>query len=100
VSASLTSSRHAYRGLPNDITIDVRSRLEFWFGHLPGAVNMPLGSLAGRLAARAELSKESRIVLYCASGMRSASATQQLRALGYKRVTDAGAMSVAETEYR
>jgi phage shock protein E len=100
VSTSLTSSRHTYRGLSNDITIDVRSRLEFWLGHLPGAVNMPLGSLAERLADHVELSKESRIVLYCASGMRSATAAQQLRALGYKRVTDAGAMAVAGAEYR
>jgi phage shock protein E len=100
VSASLTSSRRTYRGLPVDITIDVRSRLEFWLGHLPGAVNMPLGGLTGRLAERAELSKNSRIVVYCASGMRSASAAQQVRTLGYTRVTDAGAMAVAEAEYR
>jgi phage shock protein E len=97
---SLSSSRHAYRGISNDITIDVRSRLEYWLGHLPGAVNMPLGSLARRLADHAESSMDSRIVVYCASGMRSASAAQQLRALGYKRVTDAGAMSVAAGEYR
>ena len=38
---SLSSSRHAYRGMSNDITIDVRSRLEYWLGHLPGAVNWP-----------------------------------------------------------
>ena len=52
-----------------------------------------------RLADLAELSPESLIVVYCASGMRSASAAQQVRALGYTRVTDAGAMSVAEAEY-
>lgn len=100
MSKSLTSSRHTYRGLPEDITIDVRSRLEFWLGHLPGAVNMPLGSLTERLANHAEISTDSRIVVYCASGMRSATAAQRLRACGYKRVTDAGAMSAAASEYR
>ena len=100
MSHSLSSSRHSYRGLPNDITIDVRSRLEFWLGHLPGAVNMPLGGLVGRLENHVDISKESRIVVYCASGMRSATAAARLRALGYHRVTDAGAMSVAAAEYR
>jgi len=100
VSHSLSSSRHSYRGLPNDITVDVRSRLEFWLGHLPGAVNMPLGSLVERLEDHAEISRDSRIVVYCASGMRSATAAERLRGVGYRRVTDAGAMSVAAAEYR
>jgi phage shock protein E len=100
VSASTIPTRHTYRGLPADITIDVRSRLEFWLGHLSGAVNMPVGSIAERIVRRAELSKDSRIVVYCASGARSAAAAQQLRTLGYKRVTDAGAMSAASSDYK
>ena len=97
---SLSSSRHAYRGMSNDITIDVRSRLEYWLGHLPGAVNMPLGSLARRLADHAESSMDTRIVVYCASGMRSASAAQQSRPLGYQLVPHAGSLSVAPGELR
>jgi rhodanese-related sulfurtransferase len=87
-----------YRSLPVDLAIDVRSRLEFWLGHLPGAVCLPLGSLAQSIAERG-VAKDARLFVYCASGARSAQATALLRQLGYKRVTDGGAMANARAEY-
>jgi len=72
------------------LLLDVRSPGEFAGAHLPGAVNIPVGEVGGRAA---ELGPRERpIVVYCASGMRSASAASQLRALGFQHVHDLGGM--------
>jgi rhodanese-related sulfurtransferase len=72
------------------LLIDVRSESEFASGHLPGATNVPLGSLS---AQASELSGSGKpVVVYCASGMRSAGAKRLLRAAGAD-VYDLGAMS-------
>ena len=89
----------SYRGRPVDVVIDVRSRLEFWLGHLPGATCIPVSAIAARLPRRADIGTDARILLYCASGSRSPLAAAQLRALGYRRVTDAGAMSAAARDF-
>ena len=82
-------------GTKFDLVVDVRSKLEFWFGHLPNAVCMPHTHVVERLAERKDVSPESRILLYCASGSRSAAATIDLRAAGYRNVVDGGGMSAA-----
>jgi phage shock protein E len=84
-----------YNGTPQDLLVDVRSRIEYFLGHLEGAVNIPVDSLPDALAARPGIDSDSRIVLYCASGARSAAAAAALRAAGFRRVTDAGGMSAA-----
>ena len=89
----------SYRGRSVDIVIDVRSKLEYWLGHLPGATCIPVNALAARLPARADIRADTKILIYCASGARSAAAATQLRALGYRHVTDAGAMSAAARDY-
>jgi phage shock protein E len=85
----------SYRGTPIDLLVDVRSRLEFFLGHLDGAVCIPHDRLPDTLSDHDGISTKSRIVLYCASGARSAAAAQALRAAGYSKVTDAGPMSEA-----
>jgi rhodanese-related sulfurtransferase len=71
--------------------IDVRSVEEFESGHLDGAVNIPVDQLDGRLA---ELEpKDKGVVVYCASGFRSARAAKALSAAGFSEVGDLGAMS-------
>ncbi len=89
----------AFRGRPVDVVIDVRSRLEFWLGHLQGATCIPVHALAARLPDRREIRTDSRIMVYCASGARSAVAAGLLKSLGYRHVTDAGAMSAATRHY-
>jgi rhodanese-related sulfurtransferase len=55
--------------------LDVRTPKEFAEGHLPGAVNIPVDDLRGRLG---ELSKDRRILAYCQVGMRGYIATRIL----------------------
>lgn len=71
--------------------IDVRSPAEFASGHLPGALNLPVGELKTRIADIG--SKERPVVVYCASGMRSASAASVLRQSGFREVHDLGSMA-------
>lgn len=71
--------------------IDVRSPGEFGGGHLPGAKNIPVGDIGRRAGEIGP--KDQPVVLYCASGMRSASAASQLRSLGFTQVHDLGAMA-------
>jgi phage shock protein E len=69
--------------------IDVRSPSEFAGGHIDGAENVPVDRIGSRAAA---LAKEGRpVVVYCASGMRSASAKRALKSAGVE-VYDLGGM--------
>jgi rhodanese-related sulfurtransferase len=88
-----------FRKKPVDIVIDVRSKLEFWLGHLDGSVCIPVGNIADGVAERRDLTKTSRILLVCASGARSAMAAETLRRLGYRNVTDGGPYTSARTDY-
>jgi len=88
-----------YRNKQVDAVIDVRSRVEFFFGHLPGSVCIPLATLAPTLAERQDLTPDSPILVVCASGARSASATEMLRRMGYRRVVDGGPYTAARHHY-
>jgi molybdopterin/thiamine biosynthesis adenylyltransferase/rhodanese-related sulfurtransferase len=65
--------------------IDVRESDECASGILDAALQFPHASMASRLAQLLHL-KESTIVLYCASGARSARAAQTLLAMGFASV--------------
>jgi len=69
--------------------VDVRSPGEFQSGAYPGAVNIPVQELERRLG---ELPKDRPIVVYCASGGRSASAERLLRARGFADVVNGGGL--------
>jgi phage shock protein E len=70
--------------------IDVRTPEEFADGAYPKAKNIPLAVLPARMN---ELEpKSSPIVLYCASGARSAQAARLLKAAGFSDVTNAGGL--------
>lgn len=89
-----------FRNRPVDFVVDVRSKLEFWMGHLDGATNIPVDRLPDGLSALPGLTPQSRILVYCASGARSAQAGQVLRANGYRNVVDGGGISAAHAEYQ
>jgi molybdopterin/thiamine biosynthesis adenylyltransferase/rhodanese-related sulfurtransferase len=65
------------------VLVDVREEHEFAEAHLPGAVHVPRGHLESRIEGAAG-DKSSRVILYCASGNRSALAAKTLmEELGY-----------------
>jgi phage shock protein E len=70
--------------------IDVRSPGEFSSGSYPKARNIPLDSLASRLG---DLPKGKAIVVFCASGSRSAQAAKLLRKSGFQDVVNAGGLA-------
>ena len=82
--------------------VDVRSDLEYWAGHYPGAVHIPTGRLLED-AYNMLPNLEEKILVYCNTeatslavsaglqagyntGQRARHATQVLRSLGYKNV--------------
>ena len=65
--------------------VDVRERNEWDEGHIPGAVHVPRGHLESRIEA-AVPDRSGPVVVYCASGSRSAFAAKTLEELGYESV--------------
>src|SRR5688500_4463605 len=60
------------------VVVDVREQHEFEESHIPGAVHVPRGHLESRIEGAAP-DKSERVILYCASGNRSALAAQTLQ---------------------
>src|SRR6266536_2211921 len=69
-------------GADPPVFVDVRERDEWEEGHIPGAMHVPRGNLESRIE-NAVPDRSSRVVLYCASGNRSAFAAKTLEELGY-----------------
>lgn len=88
-----------FRNTPVDVVVDVRSKVEFWLGHLPGAHCIPVDTLPAGLDGVSGVSKQSRILVYCASGGRSAMAKQTLSDAGYTNVTDGGGIASARPDF-
>lgn len=68
----------------NYVLIDVREDDEFNEGHIPGAVNIPLGNIEN-----ITYSTSRTIIVYCKSGNRSNEAAIKLKNMGYN-VKDMG----------
>jgi rhodanese-related sulfurtransferase len=64
--------------------IDVRELSEFAAGHVPGAINLPLGGLPKSVVTR--LDPDAEILVICQSGNRSARATKRLMKAGFTNV--------------
>ena len=77
------------------LVVDVRTAREFTSGHLPGAINIPLGELRATVRQKVP-DKNQPLLLHCLSGGRSAIAVRQLRGLGYASVFNLGSYSRAE----
>ena len=71
--------------------VDVRTAQEFARGHLDGARNIPVHEIGAR--AKKEIPRGKPVVVYCASGMRSAAAASVLRRAGFEKVVNLGPMS-------
>ena len=67
--------------------LDVRESYEFSAGHIPGATNMPWNSGILR-EAYITLPTDKPIIVYCASGGRSHSASEFLWSKGYTNISN------------
>ena len=70
------------------VIIDVRSNSEYASGHIKGSLNIPVDQLYNNLGKLKN--KNQPIITCCASGMRSASAKNMLKANGYTEVYNGG----------
>tara|TARA_R110000772_G_scaffold40794_2_gene95211 strand:+ start:900 stop:1214 length:315 start_codon:yes stop_codon:yes gene_type:complete len=76
------------------VIVDVRSKGEFSGGAIPGSKNMPLQQIANQVT---EIKKWNKpVILCCASGMRSGSATRILKDKGIEAVNGGGWQSLSK----
>ena len=75
--------------------VDVREADEYRGGHLPKAVNIPMGELRSSLPRRVT-DKDQVLLLHCLSGTRSGIAKRQLKGMGYANVFNLGSYGRAE----
>ena len=88
--AATEGSPDAHEMVANGATLlDVRTPGEYARGHVEGSINIPVQELEQRIA---EVPEGEAVVVYCQSGVRSASAARTLRSHGYE-VHDLGSMS-------
>lgn len=65
------------------VILDVREPAEYAFGHIPGAISIPMGELETRLN---QLNTENEIYVVCRTGNRSDLACQLLDEKGFKKL--------------
>src|SRR5215217_58067 len=69
------------------VLLDVRESEEWDAGHIPGAKHVARGYLESRVEGAIGSDRDQRVVIYCASGQRSALAADTLKnLLGYENV--------------
>ncbi len=72
----------------NILILDVRTKEEYNFGHIPNSINVPLNIIL--TAQSLNIEKDAEIYVYCHSGARSRSASERLSDLGYENITNIG----------
>lgn len=76
------------------VVLDVREPVEWMAGHIEGAIHIPMGDLPTRLP---ELDPQTRTLVVCHVGARSARATMWLHQQGHDAVNLAGGMDAWES---
>ena len=90
LSSSALAVDFSYNGVKPDFVIDVRTVGEFQAGHIVGALNIPLDQIEQGISEVKGIRPDSKILLYCRSGRRSALAASILGGRGFKQVVDGG----------
>ena len=80
--------------------IDVREADEFAEGHVPNAVNVPLGAFIRDLKRKGEemVPKDKEVVVYCGSGVRGGIAASFVQEKGWENVKNLTGGYAAWTE--
>lgn len=66
------------------VYLDVREPNEWNLGHLPHAVHLPRGNLESKVEGM--ITRDQKVVVYCARGNRSALAALTMKEMGYQNV--------------
>lgn len=69
------------------VVVDVREPCEYAAGHVPGVVLIPMGQLFDRLG---EIDRGAPVLIICATGNRSAAASELLNHAGYETFSVVG----------
>ena len=77
----------------NEVVIDCRTPDEYEAGHIPGAINLPMGKELDQLG---ELQDYRKIYLYCYSGRRSQTVFATLTSKGLDNLVCLGSSGMAE----
>jgi len=80
--------------------IDVREAEEFAEGHVPNAINVPLGAFIRDLKRKGEelVPKDKEVVVYCGSGVRGGIAASFVQEKGWENVKNLTGGYAAWTE--
>jgi rhodanese-related sulfurtransferase len=86
------------RSTANALIIDVREPREYEYGHIPGALNLPVNSVGTIRTALAGWlieghASQTPLYLYCVSGARSKKAQGLLKAMGFQLVENMGGIN-------
>ena len=74
------------------IILDVRTKSEYEGGHIKNALHIPVQELGNRIDEIKKLNKP--VIAYCASGMRSGSASSMLKSNGIDAINGGGISSL------
>lgn len=94
-SVTTITAQEAKTRLDNEkdiILVDVRTEEEYQEEHIKDALLLPLDNISEN-AATVIPDKEAIYFVYCLSGGRSATASEQLLEMGYKNLYDLGGIS-------
>lgn len=67
------------------VLVDVREESEWAAGHLPGAIHLGKGIIERDIEQRVP-DTETKMILYCGGGFRSALSADNLQKMGYRNV--------------
>jgi molybdopterin/thiamine biosynthesis adenylyltransferase/rhodanese-related sulfurtransferase len=83
INEALAQQREAGPDNQEVVLVDVREKLEWNEGYIPGAIHVPRGFLELQIE-EAVPDKSKTVVLYCAGGVRSLMAGSTLQQMGYQ----------------
>ena len=77
-----------FRNTKGAVLVDVREPAEYHSGHIPGAMNIPLGNIQ-----QLPVEKSSPVFVYCLRGSRSRRAVSLLKQAGFEKVKSIGGIT-------